>query len=153
MGEPVKIVELARNLITMAGRVPGDEIPIVYTGLRPGEKLHESALTEDEEHTQEVHDRIRAARSRAPGGDLGVWLEVLRRLVDEGDREGLRVAIRELVPTYRVTTNVEGGAPRRSRQAQRTPREAVVPAVVAPRIASRQGSSEVLNDDLRGEGT
>jgi FlaA1/EpsC-like NDP-sugar epimerase len=107
MGEPMKIVDLARRLITMAGRVPGHEIPIVYTGLRPGEKLHEEALTEDEEQTLEVHDRIRVARS--PSLDCNLWraLASLRRLVDTGDREALRAMILELVPTYRVTTNEE----------------------------------------------
>src|SRR5438132_11307423 len=52
MGEPFRIAELARNLITMAGRVPDADIRIVYTGLRPGEKLHEELLSEQEEETQ-----------------------------------------------------------------------------------------------------
>ena len=47
MGEPIRIVDLARHMITMAGLVPDDDIPIVFTGLRPGEKLHEELMTEE----------------------------------------------------------------------------------------------------------
>ena len=75
MGEPVRILELARHLITLAGRVPGDEIPITYTGLRPGEKLVEEVLTEEEEEAETVRDRIRVVSSRAleppPGSRRG----------------------------------------------------------------------------------
>src|SRR5262249_23213938 len=51
MGEPIRIADLAAHMITMAGLVPGTDIPIVFTGLRPGEKLAETLLTEEEERT------------------------------------------------------------------------------------------------------
>ncbi|BDG08526.1 polysaccharide biosynthesis protein [Anaeromyxobacter paludicola] len=101
MGEPIRIAELARNLITMAGHVPDQEIPIVYTGLRPGEKLHEELLTEQEERTQTVRNRIKVACCATPPRDLPVRLAGLRRLADDGDREGVIQALQELVPTYR----------------------------------------------------
>ncbi|HZZ83183.1 MAG TPA: nucleoside-diphosphate sugar epimerase/dehydratase [Anaeromyxobacteraceae bacterium] len=101
MGEPIRIAELARNLIAMAGHVPDEEIPIVYTGLRRGEKLHEELLTEQEESTQAVRNRIKVARCAAPPRDLATRLAVLRHLADEGEREPLIEALRELVPTYR----------------------------------------------------
>jgi len=98
----VKIADLAHHLITMAGFVPNLEIPIVYTGLRPGEKLHEELMTEEEERTRRAHDRILAAESPAPPADLDERLAHLRTLADAGDVPGLLQAMRALVPTYRT---------------------------------------------------
>jgi FlaA1/EpsC-like NDP-sugar epimerase len=103
MGEPIRIADMARNLITMAGCVPGEDIEIVYTGLRPGEKMYEELLTEEEEQTHEVRDRIMVAKSPAPPLDLQERLRDLRRLADAGDREGLLRGIKRIVPTYRFT--------------------------------------------------
>lgn len=103
MGKPVRIAEMAASLITMAGRIPGQEVPIVYTGLRPGEKLCEELLTGDEEQSVQVRDRIRVARSEPPPLDFARKLQALRELAEAGDRELLLDAIRDLVPTYRRT--------------------------------------------------
>jgi FlaA1/EpsC-like NDP-sugar epimerase len=100
MGEPIKIAQLARNLITMAGRVPGQDIPIVFTGLRPGEKLFEELLTEEEEQTSEVRNRILVARSPAPPADLAERLRELRAHANTGDRAAVLAAIRRVVPTF-----------------------------------------------------
>jgi FlaA1/EpsC-like NDP-sugar epimerase len=104
MGEPVRIVELARHLITLAGRVPGDEIPIIFTGLRPGEKLVEEVLSEEEEETETVRDRIRVVSSGAlePPPRFKARLAELRHLAREGDAAGVVVALQHLVPTYRA---------------------------------------------------
>jgi FlaA1/EpsC-like NDP-sugar epimerase len=104
MGEPIRIAELARSLIMMAGQVPDEDIPIVYTGLRPGEKLHEELLTEQEERAQAVRNRIRVARSPAPPPDFPARLAELRVMADEGDREGVLQALRVLVPTFSVSS-------------------------------------------------
>jgi FlaA1/EpsC-like NDP-sugar epimerase len=128
MGEPVRIAELAKNLITLAGLVPEEDIPIVYTGLRPGEKLNEELLTEQEEQTQAVRNRICVARSPLPPPDLATRLAELRRIADEGDREGVLEALREIVPTF-----------------QATPRSAPV-AVLRPQAPHRESSLVV---DLR----
>jgi len=103
MGEQIRIVDLARNLITLSGHVPGEDISIVFTGLRPGEKLYEELLTEDEEETRAVSERIHVARSPAPPPDLEARLSHLRRLADDGDRSGIFAALSALVPTYRRT--------------------------------------------------
>jgi FlaA1/EpsC-like NDP-sugar epimerase len=103
MGKPIRVAEIAEHLITLAGRIPGKEIPIVYTGLRPGEKMYEELLTEDEERSVRVRDRISVATSPLPPPDLGKKLSNLRRLAQDGDREGLLGAILELVPSYRRT--------------------------------------------------
>jgi FlaA1/EpsC-like NDP-sugar epimerase len=126
MGEPIRIAEIARNLITMAGRIPGVEIPIVYSGLRPGEKLHEELLTEEEEETAQVRNRINVAKSPPPPPDLAKLLHDLQEVAQSGERETLLRAIEGLVPTYR-----------------RTPGQPVVPRAAVltpiPRAASEAG--------------
>jgi hypothetical protein len=110
MGEPVRIADLAHHLITMAGFVPNLEIPIVYTGLRPGEKLHEELMTEEEERTTRARDRILTAQSPAPPADLQDRLAALRKLADAGDVEKLLLAMRQLVPSFRTPEHDEGAA-------------------------------------------
>ncbi|WNG50390.1 polysaccharide biosynthesis protein [Archangium minus] len=100
MGTPVRIAELAANMITMAGLVPGKDISIVYTGLRPGEKLEETLLSEEEELTQQVRNRIKVAQSPAPPPDFQLQLERLRRVAQAGDAFGVMLALRNLIPTY-----------------------------------------------------
>ncbi len=105
MGEAIRIEDLARSMITMAGRIPGTEIPIAYTGLRPGEKLNEETLTEDEERALVVRDRIKVAKSPPPPGDLAAQIEKLRLLAEAGARQEILAALRAIVPTYRWTPN------------------------------------------------
>lgn len=102
MGQPVRIADLAHHLITMAGFVPNLEIPIVFTGLRPGEKLHEELMTDEEERTQKARNRILIAESPPTLPDLRERLVELRRLADAGEPVALLSAMRELVPTFRT---------------------------------------------------
>jgi FlaA1/EpsC-like NDP-sugar epimerase len=113
MGEPIRIADLARHLVTMAGLVPNIDIPIVFTGLRPGEKLAEELLTEEEESTRVVRNKIQVASSPPPPVDLAEKLTELRRLADAADREGLLAALRSIVPTY---VSPGAGAPVREGQ-------------------------------------
>ncbi len=98
MGEPIRISELASDMITMAGLVPGRDIQITYTGLRPGEKLAEELLTEEEEQTQTVRGRIMVAKPGTPPPDLYVLLEGMRQAAMEGDSERALGLLAELVP-------------------------------------------------------
>ena len=86
MGEPVKIIDLAHNMIRLSGKEPEREIPIDFIGARAGEKLHEELWSEDEVIADTLHPKIKRAR-RAPVD--GVWLEgelgALERLIAEGD--------------------------------------------------------------------
>ncbi len=67
MGESVKIADLAKRMIELAGLRPGEDIQIEYTGLRPGEKLYEEVLANDENTERTSHDRIRIAKVREYG--------------------------------------------------------------------------------------
>ncbi|ABS25458.1 polysaccharide biosynthesis protein CapD [Anaeromyxobacter sp. Fw109-5] len=100
MGEPIRIADLARSMITLSGHVPGEDVEIVYTGLRPGEKLTEEVLTEQEERSLVVRDRIRVTQSPPPPDDLQARLRELRAVADGGERDELLAALAALVPTY-----------------------------------------------------
>ena len=133
MGVPIRIADLAQSMITLAGLVPGEDVSIVYTGLRPGEKLAEQLLTEEEEHSHVVRDRIHVTRAHRPPADLGDQLADLRRLADEGDRERILAALRGLVPTYRAN----GEAAPTSRPAVSEREEVAVGWAEAPLVTSR----------------
>jgi FlaA1/EpsC-like NDP-sugar epimerase len=136
MGQPIRIHDLAKYMIMMSGRA--GEIPIVFTGLRPGEKLAEQVLTEEEEESQVVRDRIRVTRGPPPPDDLVLALAELRRLAEAGERGGIIARLGELVPTYRVPQNVaalDAPLPARKVNGQAAPAVASVPAPLraAPR--------------------
>ena len=86
MGESVKIDELARRMISLAGFVPDVDISIKYTGLRPGEKLYEEVLSDEENTLPTNHNRIRVAKVRDYDYEeakiVADELERLSRMVD-----------------------------------------------------------------------
>jgi len=84
MGEPVKIVDLAREMIRLSGLDPGRDIEIVFTGTRPGEKLCEEVLTREEDVTDTKHDAIKVAGlSSCKGRELREALDGLMQALDE----------------------------------------------------------------------
>jgi FlaA1/EpsC-like NDP-sugar epimerase len=102
MGEPVKIVDLARDLIRLSGLSEGD-IKIVFTGLRPGEKLYEELLANDETTLPTPHPKLRVMRADAPPEAAWVaetvrWLETARTLAADEVRAGLAARIPEYQP-------------------------------------------------------
>ncbi len=99
MGSPVRIVDLAEDLIRMSGLEPGVDIDITFTGVRPGEKLFEELMLEDEGIQQTHHQKIFLGRVAAlPHDELVAGLEKMAAAVDEGDAELLRTLLAELVP-------------------------------------------------------
>jgi len=102
MGEPVTILELARDLSRSHGLEPDQDIPIVFTGARPGEKLSEELLTAEEGTDSTTHEKVFVARlgSRWQVDELDRRLERLRHASERGDREEIVALLRELVPSY-----------------------------------------------------
>jgi FlaA1/EpsC-like NDP-sugar epimerase len=101
MGEPVKIVDLAKDLITLSGLRPGEDIEITFTGIRPGEKLAEELYLEVEKADRTTHPKILVARSAELDlAKLTAQLAELRRAVDAHDEPTVRRLIPELVPEY-----------------------------------------------------
>ncbi len=102
MGRPVKIYDLAVNLITLSGYVPGVDIPIKITGLRPGEKLYEELLMSEEGLSDTQHDKIYVARPMHFEWDkLIEKLHELRCCAEAEDEAGVREMVKKLVPTFR----------------------------------------------------
>jgi FlaA1/EpsC-like NDP-sugar epimerase len=100
MGEPVRIVDLAHDLIQLSG-FQADEIDIVFTGIRPGEKLYEELSVAEEQAEKTRHPKIFIGRTTAETLDqVASRLETLRRTVDAGALEEARRALRLLVPEY-----------------------------------------------------
>lgn len=103
MGEPVRILDLAENLIRLSGYVPYEDINIEFTGLRPGEKLFEEMLM-DEEGLQETPNRLIHI-----GKPIDFDEELFRRQLDElykianSDSGQIKEAVRNIVPTYVIS--------------------------------------------------
>jgi Polysaccharide biosynthesis protein len=101
MGEPVRILDLARDLIQLSGFIPGEEIPIEITGIRPGEKLCEELLTAQEGTSSTQFERILIARPATPDpARLYPHVEELIALARAGDGARVRQKIAEIVPEY-----------------------------------------------------
>ncbi len=101
MGQPVKIVDLARHLILLSGLRPEEDIKIEFTGMRPGEKLSEELNTMLEDTVPSKHDKIRIFVGNGfPEKDMRTWLEALHEICAARDMGRLVVALKELVPDY-----------------------------------------------------
>ena len=101
MGEPVPIRVLAEQMIRLAGKQPGRDIAVVYTGLRPGEKLHETLFYADEHYQPTSHSKILEAGARESSTEH-VWsgVERMRDAVARYDEAGLRQVLREVIPEF-----------------------------------------------------
>jgi FlaA1/EpsC-like NDP-sugar epimerase len=104
MGEPIKILDLAREMIRLSGHEPDVDIPIVFSGLRPGEKLFEELLGAEEGSEPTEHARIFKARNPTIKPDEETFLKI-EKLINEchdgSDRNSIISAIRDIVPTYK----------------------------------------------------
>jgi FlaA1/EpsC-like NDP-sugar epimerase len=100
MRDPVKIIDLARQMIELSGYRPGVDIEIKLTGLRPGEKLFEELRHTGESHEPTSHPRIYRLRSGSAPAPSGAWLAELRSVAAAGDPRAIKLAMKRLVPEY-----------------------------------------------------
>lgn len=98
MGEPVKILDMARDLVSLHGLVPDKDIKFVFTGLRPGEKLYEELLTAEEGTQKTTHDRI----FQAPIVEevTEETMKLINGLQSEKDTKAILLIIKALIPTF-----------------------------------------------------
>ena len=103
MGEPVNITYLAEQLIRLSGRTPGRDIPIVYTGLRPGEKLAEELFHADEDLVPTGHPKLLLAQHTPRStADIDALYAALLAACAQDDDEALRALLRDTVVGYRA---------------------------------------------------
>ncbi|BBZ96692.1 SDR family NAD(P)-dependent oxidoreductase [Bradyrhizobium diazoefficiens] len=104
MGQPVKIVDLAERMIRLSGLQPGYDIEIVFTGMRPGERLHE-ILFASEEPTREigVAGIMAAQPNEPPMQTLRKWIAALEQAIARDDRATIRTILKDAVPEFGST--------------------------------------------------
>lgn len=102
MGKPVKINDLAINMIKLAGLVPNKDIKIVYTGLRPGEKLYEELLDEKEKTIPTHHEKIKIAKVRTCSHSMILAdIQELIAICEQDDHSMLVRKMKEIVPEFK----------------------------------------------------
>lgn len=123
MGEQIKVLDMARTLIRLSGFVPDEDIPITFTGLRPGEKLYEELHGGQESVEPSGMEKINRLQRNHPvnAAELDRHLEALRRCVTEGSQEGslcpcgMVPVLQQLVPTYTPESHTAGMCGHRGR--------------------------------------
>lgn len=113
MGKPVKIADLARDLIRLTGFEPDEDIKIIYTGIRPGEKLFEEILTNEEGLSATKHNRIYVGKPvDFPLDELEFMVKKLEHVSTKKDvlnrSEEIKELLRQIVPTYQKTPEKTG---------------------------------------------
>ena len=113
MGEPVRILELAHNMIQLAGLTPNEDIEVRITGLRPGEKLFEEIAMDGEDMMPTYHEKIRIFKGPATEPDvLSDWLNQLQLLVARRDATRILSHLAALVPEYKLQKPKEAAKPK-----------------------------------------
>jgi FlaA1/EpsC-like NDP-sugar epimerase len=101
MGEQIKVADLARNMIVLSGLAPGKDIEIIFTGLRPGEKLYEELFETSEQVEPTSHAKInRAVGTPLSGDDLDEWMQELPNKFSGSDDDELLQDLKRLVPNF-----------------------------------------------------
>jgi FlaA1/EpsC-like NDP-sugar epimerase len=101
MGEPIRIVDLAENMIRLAGKIPYEDIDIEFTGLRPGEKLMEELRGKGEGLAATIAEKMHVIRERPLSWDrIDRWVEELQNLIATRQEQDIIAHVRILVPEY-----------------------------------------------------
>jgi FlaA1/EpsC-like NDP-sugar epimerase len=107
MGTPVKIVDLARNLILLSGLRPDEDITIEFTGVRPGEKLYEELNSMEEDTLPTPHEKIKIfAGNGVPPAGMESYLEALRDICARRDLPRLVLTLKDLIPDYNPSAHL-----------------------------------------------
>jgi FlaA1/EpsC-like NDP-sugar epimerase len=118
MGEPVKILDLARNMIRLSGHEPDVDIPIHFTGVRPGEKLFEELSTESDETRPTYHEKIMVFCGCPIQRDfIDRWMSDLRSLISRRDEVRVLSHMADIVPEYQPSGKWQVALHRRSLKA------------------------------------
>ena len=108
MGQPVKIVELAERMIRLSGLQPGHDIEIVFTGMRPGERLNEILFTHEEPSIEIGIAGIMAAKPNEPPMQaLRKWIKALKQAIEEDDRAAIEEVLKDAVPEFGSSSAIE----------------------------------------------
>jgi len=101
MGQPVKIVELAERMIRLSGLQPGHDIDIVFTGMRPGERLNEILFTREEPPVEIGVAGIMAAKANEPPmQSMRKWIAALQQAIIRNDRASIKAVLKDAVPEF-----------------------------------------------------
>ena len=101
MGQPVKIVDLAERMIRLSGLQPGREIEIVFTGMRPGERLNEILFASEEPPVEIGISGVLAAKPNEPSMQaLRKWIVVLEQAIARDDKATIRTVLKDAVPEF-----------------------------------------------------
>jgi FlaA1/EpsC-like NDP-sugar epimerase len=107
MGAPVKIVDLARNLILLSGLRPDQDIKIEFTGVRPGEKLYEELNSLEEDVVSTAHEKIKIFTGNGlPPAGMESYIETLRDICARRDLPALILTLKEIVPDYNPSAHL-----------------------------------------------
>lgn len=108
MGSPIKIHDLARDLIRLSGFEPNEDIKITFTGLRPGEKISEELITDGEDIVPTNHEKIMVLRKKPC--DLNLLNEKIYELIilaDEHNTLGIKKKLKEILPEYEPSCSID----------------------------------------------
>jgi FlaA1/EpsC-like NDP-sugar epimerase len=104
MGQPVKIVDLAERMIRLSGLQPGFDIEIVFTGIRPGERLHEILFASEEPPVEIGVAGIMAAKPNEPPMQaLRKWIAALEQAIANDDPATIKTVLKDAVPEFGST--------------------------------------------------
>jgi FlaA1/EpsC-like NDP-sugar epimerase len=104
MGQPVKIVDLAERMIRLSGLQPGHDIDIVFTGIRPGERLNEILFATEEPAVEIGVAGIMAAKPNEPPMQaLRKWIAALEQAIARDDRATIKAILKDAVPEFGST--------------------------------------------------
>ena len=108
MGKPVKIVDLARNMIRLAGYIPDEQIKIKFVGERPGEKLYEEVFSSNEKLKETHHEKIMISKERIhDNNEIDFIISSLKKLENHYNQELFKSTIKKLLPEFKYSNGIE----------------------------------------------